>query len=125
MPHQIFNSNPELQLLGTSGVVANATANAILSPPQGYTAYLTGFAVTGLGAAAPANLLVTVSGISQNQSYTLAIPMGVTTAITPLIIAFTQPIQASAPGVPIVVTCPAAGTGNTQIIVNAQGYALA
>lgn len=108
----------------SSGNVANATATATLAAPgAGITNYLTGFEITAAGATAAAVVLVTVTGtIGGTMTFVFAVPAGATAPATPLIVAFPEPIPASAANVAIVVSLPALGAGNTNAAVVAHGF---
>ena len=110
-------------ITASSGNVAAATATATLSSKPGCTVYLTGFEVTGAGATGASVISVTVTGtIGGTMTYILAIPAGVTTSITPLIVEFSMPIAASNVNTNIVVSAPSFGAGNTNAAVVAHGY---
>jgi hypothetical protein len=106
-------------------------ANAPLAPSiggsAGTTAYVTGFQVTGLGATAATTVTVTLTGVlGGTVSYPLAIPAGVTTPITPLLVIFGgRGLQASAAGQAIALNVPAFGAGNTLAQAALQGSFLA
>ncbi len=107
----------------SSGNVANAAAVATLASAAGKTAYITGFQATAAGATTGLPVTVTVAGLAGGTaSYTFAFPAGVLVAATPLIVKFPVPLPASGPGVDIVVTLPAGGSGNTHAAVSAQGF---
>lgn len=107
----------------SSGNVAAATATATLTSSAGRVAYIAGFVVTGAGATAGSVISVTVTGtVGGTQTYSLVIPAGVTTSISPLNIAFSMPIAASSTNTNIVVSAPSFGAGNTNAAVVAYGY---
>lgn len=107
----------------TSGVVSNATATATMSAQASAKNYLTSFEVTGLGATAAGSVTATVAiNASTVASYVIAIPAGVTTGITPLVVTFSPPLVTSAVNQTIAVSVPAAGSGNTAMVVNAHGW---
>ena len=79
--------------------------------------------MTGAGATAGAVVTVTVAGLlGGTRSFTYTFATGAVVANQPLLIQFTPPLPASAVNTPIVVTCPASGTGGTNNTVNAQGF---
>jgi hypothetical protein len=125
MPHQTVNNSPEIPLVASSGNIAATAATATLTPPAGYTAYVSDICLTGLGATAASTQTLTITGPSTTLSYIIRVPAGVTTAVPVVQVDFTTPVPASAPGVPIVVSIPSFGAGNTNVCVNASGYALA
>lgn len=106
----------------TSGVVANAAANAAIGAAAGKTSYLTGFEVTGLGATAGITVTATINNGAVVANYTIAVPAGATTAITPLTVELPTPIPGAAVNTAVTVSVPAFGAGNTNVTVNAHGY---
>ncbi len=107
----------------SSGNVANAIATATLAAAAGKTTYITGFEVTGSGATAGAPALVTVAGVAGGtMTYVLPVVTGVTLANAPLIVAFPNPIPASALNTAIAVAVPALGVGNTNSAAVAHGF---
>lgn len=112
-------------VIGSSGSVANAAAAATLPGAAGKTTYITGFQCTASGATAGLDVTVTLTGlISSNMSFTFTFPAGALVGAQPLIVAFSQPIPASAPNTAIVLTLPAGGVGNTNATATAQGFQL-
>lgn len=110
-------------LVAGSGNVANASAAATLTPGTTTTAYIAGFSVTGAGATAGANVLVTVAGLlGGTRTYVYTFATGVAVANAPLNICFNPPLPASAANTAIVVTCPASGAGGTHNAVVAHGF---
>lgn len=106
-----------------SANVANASGVATLTGTATTTVYISGFQVTGTGATAGSAATVTVAGLrGGTRSFTYAFATGAVIANTPLNVRFSPPIPASAVNTPIVVTCPASGTGGTNNTVNAQGF---
>lgn len=102
---------------------ANAAIAATLPGVAGATTFITGFEITGLGATAANNVVVTVTGIlGGTKTYELPIPAGVLAGITPLVVEFTRPIPASGQNQAIVVNVPAAGAGNAAVAVTAHGF---
>lgn len=103
--------------------VANSAANATIAAAVGKTSYVEGFQITGLGATAATTVVVTMSGLAGgSQQWSLNIPAGATTPITPLIVAFYPPLPASGLNTAIALAVPAAGAGNTSVIVSMQGF---
>lgn len=108
---------------GDSGNQANAIATATLPGSAGVTTWLTGFEVTASGATAASVVTITVTGgISGTLHYTFVVPAGVTAACQPLLVAFPEPIPASAQNTAIAVSLPALGAGNTNATVVAHGF---
>lgn len=108
----------------SSGNKAAAIASAALTAASGKTTYITGFSIVGTGATAASVVLATVTDGTWTLTYPLAVPAGVTTQNTPLIVSFNPPLPASAQNTAITVSCPSLGSGNTNNCVNAQGYQL-
>lgn len=110
------------QLAASSGNVANAAAVATLPAVAGKTNYLSGINLNGSGATAASVVEATITGLSGGTLVvTVAVPAGVTAALTPVNITFNPPLPASAPDTAIVVTLPALGAGNTNAVANAWG----
>jgi len=111
----------------TSGNVANAQAQASIAAVAGKTSYLSGFSMSALGATAGSTVTLTIAGLAGGSRTLLVIvPAGVTTPVNPfpLIEKFDPPLAASAPNTAITVTLPALGAGNTNAMVNAEGFQL-
>lgn len=110
-------------IAASSGNVAASAAVATL-PAGGaaVTTYITGFEVTAGGATAAANVTVAITGTTNTLSFTFTAPAGATLAAAPLIVAFPEPIPASAANTAIVVTVPSLGAGNTHATVTAHGF---
>lgn len=107
----------------SSGNVAAGTATATLPAVAGAMNWLFGFDVYGGGATAASVISCTVTGLAGGTAtYSVAIPAGVTTGITPLNIRFPEPIPATAVNIAIVTSCPTFGAGNTNATVNAYGF---
>ncbi len=106
----------------TGGAAAN---NCTFSGIAGYTFYLTGFEVSGLGATGASTISITISGTASTNTptYYIPIPAGVTTQITPLSQRFSEKgIQASGTNVSVTVNVPSFGAGNTNASCIAMGY---
>jgi hypothetical protein len=99
---------------------ADTTSAAItLGPVTGRLTYVCGFAISGLGATAATNVLVTVGNISYSYAFT-----GTATTInTPISSNFAPCIPATTSGTGITITVPGAA-GNTVTNLVAWGYAL-
>lgn len=118
-------ANGATPITATSGNVANATATATLAGTSGKTTYITGFQVTGSGATLGLPVIVTVTNlVSGTNSYIYSAVAGVLLENSELVITFNPAVPASAANTSIVVSCPALGMGNTNNVVNAQGYQL-
>lgn len=110
-------------LNASSGIVANATANASLAGASGKTTYLTGIQISGMGATAAGVAACAVSGLLGSPiQFIIAVPAGVTSGIAPINVTFNPPIPASAPNAPISAAMNAFGAGSAQAIVNMQGF---
>lgn len=117
--------NGATPITASSGNVANATASATLPGASSVTTYITGFQVTGSGATVGLPVIVTVTNlVSGTNSYIYSAVAGVLLENQALIVKFDPPVPANAANTSIVVSCPALGTGNTNNVVNAQGYQL-
>lgn len=111
--------------IAASSTNANTAVIANLPGTAGAMTYITGFQVTSGGATAGSIVQVTVSPLDgATMNYSFAVPTGVTNSATPLIVTFPEPIPAGTAGVSIQVTMPAAGAGNTNQSVAAQGFQL-
>lgn len=108
------------------GAVATAAAGvctATIAAVAGRTNYLTGLQITGLGATAATKVIATVTGlVGGTKSFAIAVPAGVTTAVTPIIVAFPVPVPATGVNVAIVASVPSFGAGNTDVDVNLDGF---
>ena len=111
-----------VQLIKSSGNVANATAAATLAAAALATTWITGFDMTALGSTAGSAQNATVSLGATTLSYAFSFPLGATVQAASLSIRFNPPLPASAPDLPITVTLPAGGSGNAHAAVNAYGY---
>ena len=110
-------------LVAGSANVANAAAVATLTPGATATAYISGFEVTGSGATAGLPVAVTVTGLlGGTRTYIYTFAVGALLGNTPLIVQFNPPLPADAVNTPIVVNCPAGGTGAANNTVVAHGY---
>lgn len=118
-PYQVAQT----PIIGKSGNVANGSAAATLTGTATTTVYLAGFEITGSGAVAGLPVTVTVTGLLGGTiQYTYAFAAGVLLSNAPLVVPFSPPLPAAAVNTPIVVTCPAGGTGTTNNTVTAHGY---
>jgi hypothetical protein len=108
----------------SSGNQANSSAVASFIGTVGQLAYLTGFEITGTGSTAGGVVTATIDGLfgGVQAQYTVVVPAGVATSLTPLIVNFNPPIQANSTGAVITVTLPALGAGNTNATVVAHGF---
>jgi len=113
----------QTQIIGASGNVANAAAVATLAAVAGKTTYIDGFVITGTGATAAGVVEATLTGLlGGTMTFIIAVPAGVNTGLTPLVVNFPKPLPASAVDTAIVLTLPALGSGNTNAAVNAHGF---
>jgi hypothetical protein len=108
--------------LGDAQTGAATAVNCTLAATANKLNWLTGFTVTGLGATAAGSIQITTTGLSNNLIFTLPIPAGVTTGVTPLRIDLPHPIPASGRNVAIVVNVPSFGSGNTVASCSAYGF---
>jgi len=114
-----------------SGNVAAAAAVATLQAVPNRKTYLCGFHATAAGATAGVAVNLTVTGLDPVQipggqlNYVFTAPTGATVSAEPLVVAFDPPLPASAVNVPIVVTLPSLGAGNTNACVVAHGFHIA
>ena len=105
-------------ILSDTQTSAASTATATLAAGVGQRTYLSGFAVTGLGATAASAIEVVAAGLK----FRVPIVAGATTPITPFVVYFDPPIPASADNSSLTVNCPSFGSGNTSAAVSAWGY---
>ena len=111
-------------LVSGSGNQPNAIATATLTPSATTCAYLCGMIVTGSGAGAKTNVLVTVSGLlGGTRSFVYGFDTPATSINQPLNFNFNPPLPAAAINTPIVVTVPAGGVGNLNSMVTIYGFA--
>ncbi len=110
----------------SSNVVANASSTQTLPGVVGKTTYMTGFAITGLGATAAGSITASVylQGANTTLYYVVPIPAGATVGITPLVVNFPVPLSAGAPNTVIQTVMPAFGAGNTAACLTVQGFQL-
>jgi hypothetical protein len=109
----------------SSGNVAAGTAAASFAAATDVLNYLSGFVVTGSGATGASVVNFTITGLlGGTQTYNITVPAGATTTITPLVVTFPDPIQATAKNVAIAASLPTLGAGNTNASVNIFGYRL-
>ena len=114
---------PQTPLSASSGNVANSSAAASLGIVASNYNYVTGVEFSCSGATAASVVSPTISGtLGGTLTYTMAIPAGVSTACTPLILNFIPPLKATGTGVAITATLPAAGSGNTNATANIHGF---
>jgi len=123
-PHA-FGSSP---VSSSSGNVANAAAVATIAAVAGKTSYLSGLSIMAFGATGATGIItVTIAGLlGGSRLLFVSVPAGATVPVSPfpLIEKFDPPLQASAPNTAITVTLPALGAGNTNAMVNAEGFQL-
>lgn len=109
----------------STGNVANATSTCTMPATTGKTTYVTGFDITGSGATVGAAVTCTLTNTNSGTiSYTYVITAGALLVNTPLIRSFTPPLKGTAANTAPVLSCPAGGTGNTNMTLNAYGYEL-
>lgn len=104
----------------TGGAQANTITEAAV---VGKTHYATGFEITGLGATSQTSVTVTLaSGGTTIGNWTVNVPAGATTSITPLVVEFELPIAGLSPGTSMVLTVPTFGSGNTAASATFHGF---
>lgn len=109
----------------STGNVANATSTCTMPATTGKTTYVTGFDITGSGATVGAAVTCTLTNTNSGTiSYTYVITAGALLVNTPLIRSFAPPLKGTAANTAPVLSCPAGGTGNTNMTLNAYGYEL-
>lgn len=109
----------------SSGNKSNEEAQATLPSEVGKTTYITGFIVSGNGATVANPVLVTVGGLEGGDlDFVYTAVAGPLLSNNSLVINFPTALPASSVNVPITVTCPALGLGNTHNSVVATGYIL-
>lgn len=111
-------------LANSTTAAAAAQAPALAAQGAGTTNWLTAFQVTGAGATAGSDILVTLTGVVGGPlNYQLVVPAGVTTSITPLIVSFPWPgLPAAAANQAITLNIPSFGAGNTNSAGAIEGY---
>jgi hypothetical protein len=109
--------------VSSSATGAAAALAPALAAVSGRMNYITGFQITGAGATAASIIAVTLTGvIGGTITYYLVIPAGATASITPLVVTFPIPLQASATNIAITLNVPSFGTGNTNAAASLQGF---
>jgi len=105
----------------SSGLKANAQAIATMAAVPSKN-YLTEIDISGGGATSAALLTCTIDGLVGGQrSFVIGIPAGPTTAFHHRL-TFDRPLANSFVNTPIVLTVPAAGTGNTALVASISGF---
>ncbi|SRR5713101_8909842 len=115
---------------GATPITASATGTtaavaATLAGVAGKTTYISGLQVTEKNPTAAADITVTTTGLTTNQTWNMSLLATAATVLhpSPLIMMFEPPVPASAANIAIVVTAGAAGAGGLAS-VNLQGYQL-
>jgi hypothetical protein len=116
---EFLPNDVELEVSSANAAAANDQTLAAAADKR---THITGFAITGGGATGASVIAVTVTGLANTLNFRLAIPVGATVGITPLIVSFKRPIPASADNTAIVVNVPSFGAGNTNAAVTASGF---
>jgi hypothetical protein len=110
-------------LVTGSSNMANAEAKATLTGTAATCVYMSGFIVSGAGAATPKAVIVAVDGLLGGpRSFTYAFADDPKKANQTLQFNFIPPLPAAAINTPIVITVPPGGTGNVQSMVFAYGF---
>jgi len=112
---------PGTVVQGTSTGAAQANSPT-LPAVSAKTNYVSGFTITGGGATAASAITCTLSDGTTTFNFMLEIPGAATTAITPLVVTFPQPIPAAAVNTAWTLTVPSFGSGNTAASANIWGY---
>jgi hypothetical protein len=116
-------SSQRISVSNSSGTVAAATATATLPATPGRYTYICGFSITSSGSTAAAVVAATVTSVvGGTMTYTYTSVAGATLANTPLIVAFTPCLPATAANTTIPVSIPSLGSGNTNTTVTAWGF---
>lgn len=106
-----------------STVGANAIKTATLAAAVNKFTYLSSVQIFATGATAAGAVNATITGLlGGTMTIPFAVPAGVNLAATPVNLKFDPPLRSSAQNIPIFVTLPALGAGNTRATVNAQGF---
>lgn len=110
----------------TSGVVAAGTASAAITGVASKFTYITGIQFTSSGASAAASVDCTVSdGTTTLFHFTASALAGVNLGNPDKIYNFVgSPLVSGATGRTMTASCPSLGAGNTNEVMNIQGYAL-
>lgn len=105
-----------------SGADTTTAAASLAATPNVFN-FVCDVSVTGLGATAINNALVTLAGLAGGNTltYQYSMPAGATVPATPIILTFSPCKPASAANTAITVTVPGAA-GNTSTTINVGGY---
>lgn len=117
-----MSSFPTSQVLAVGAQVAAAANNQTLAAAAGMRTYIDGFCISGGGATGASLVQVTITGLTNTLSFTIAVPAGVTLGIQPLWIEFDPPLPAATDNGAIVVNVPSFGAGNTAASASAWGH---
>lgn len=113
------------QAISASANNAAGANNVSLPAIPGFTAYCTGFEVTGGGATSAALIAVTLTGCESGTfNYVFSVVAGVTAGCTPLVVEFAVPVSATGPNAAITLNVPSFGTGNTNASSVIHGFYL-
>lgn len=119
---RLVNRDETAQIVVASSTAAAATCTATLTGDPNRRTCIQGFVLTGLGATGATVIEMTITGTPVTLKFSIVVPAGVTTAITPLNVLFGDlGIPASADDTDIVVSVPTFGSGNTKVALNAWG----
>lgn len=113
-----YNHTPQY----ASSTGAAAQVQITVPAAAGKYSYVSGFDVTGLGATGATSVDVTLADGTVTLHYRVAVPAGVTTAITPLNIRFPEALQSTVVNTAWTLTVPTFGTGNTNASAAIYGY---
>jgi len=110
-------------IISATGTAAAGTATATLAAPTGGHAWnVTGIEIFGLGATGATAVVATVTGLQGGTlSFSVAVPAGATTAITPVVYNPACPLTGNQ-NTAIVLSIPTFGAGNTSSIGMLHGF---
>lgn len=108
--------------LTADNLVANAAINLSLGAAVGKTTYISGLAVSGLGATAATVVICAINTSTNSYNFYIAVPAGATVPLTPYIVNFAFPISAGALNTAITGSLGAFGLGNTNAALSIWGF---
>ncbi len=116
------------EFFGFTPVLCSAATSAALMVPSipgvaGKMTYITGFDITGGGAASQTVVTVTLSGLAVNPAFAVSVvALGPSVPMVPIVKVFPQPIPASTMGGTVGISLPSFGAGNIAAAVNLYGF---
>lgn len=118
-----FSARDEVAtIVSDSDTAAAATCTSALPAAAGYRTVIKGFTITGLGATGATTVEATLAGLGTTLKFSIAVPAGVTTGITPLSVPFGDGMPASADNTAITLSVPTFGSGNTKVCTAIWGF---